>query len=124
MQKEFNSIVYRTGRDTQDPDAIEVNKLTNEVTMAITTGRRLAQIYRDRFKGNRKNFIEWVKINLDRDPSTCKRWMCLARASDLMQRLRVIALTGAYRLVGIRDCVLMSDPVWDALLEDDQNTEN
>lgn len=92
-------------KSTDDPDAIQVNQLLNDVSRAISTGQYLDQILINRFGGDPTKFSRWVRFHLDRNQQTVLRKIVVARNADLLRQNKIVRLRDAYRLLDLESAV-------------------
>jgi hypothetical protein len=106
----FNKrLTYTKTASTFDSDAIAINASLNDVARMCKLGHQLKKILESHFEGSEKRFKKWARTNLDKDPKSIMRYICLAENEDLLRGAGIIKLSEAYELLGIDGNPVESD---------------
>ena len=97
---------------TADIDAQRINRQFNSVAIAIEQGATLRDIFRNRFKGNRRAFTTWLKQSLDISIQTATRLLTLHLHRHRLQHLQLVKLVDAYSLCAVDDYAPQESEIW------------
>ncbi len=90
---------------TNDPEAIALNRMLDDVRYGIEIGRWLLDLYNHRFQRNSKLFRKWVREHIDRDEQTLIRRMVLAQNKEELYSRQVVRLKEAYELLDLSGAI-------------------
>lgn len=88
---------------TEDQQAIQINRLTNDLIRMTEVGRLLREILRQRFGGDITAFNRWLRGNIDVSPSSAKRYITLAEQGQPFIEMGYHRLMDVYERLGIAD---------------------
>ena len=94
-----NSITQRT----DDPQALQINHLTNDLIRMTEVGRILRETLVQRFDGDITAFNRWLRGNVDISPSSAKRYIALAEHGQPFIDLGFHRLMDVYERLGVAD---------------------
>lgn len=83
--------------DTTDKEAVEINRLSNEVLRAREIGRILQQVRDGRFKDSPTEFKRWIVRHLDISPQSARRYLALFEQGETFEEYGAIRLLEVYR---------------------------
>ncbi len=90
---------------TNDPEAIALNRMLDDVRYGIEIGRWLLDLFLYRFKRNSTLFRRWIREHIDRDEQTLIRRMVLAQNEEDLRSSRIIRLKEAYELLDLSGAI-------------------
>ena len=88
---------------TQDPEALEINRLTNDLIRMTEAGRLLREVLTQRFGGDITAFNRWLRGNVDISPSSAKRYIALAEHGQPFIEMGYHRLMDVYERLGVAE---------------------